>query len=247
MRFLIPCLLLALTVSAGCDMRRHDYEVTYQESACASLDLDGKPLILTARASFADASPEAARKARDEGDMTADDRYRYVKEHPETYGSISSRLEYEEQFGDESTPAGADAAARGGATSIDIVVSGRRDAVLVVEPATVTMVKGGQAWSALDREDLRLAVGPLSREPDIHDDGAPVRLHFPGLPQVAAKRERLTQWQITRRPAPSADPIDLTVPLVCDGRPCEVTFRFERVARHPAFPPNPLYWLYQAH
>lgn len=246
MKRFVPCLLLVLVAGAGCDLRRHDYAVVYQETAHTSLDLDGKPLHLTARASFVDASPEAARAAGDDGDMTADDRYRYVTEHPEIYGPISSRREYEEQFGDESTSAGADAVARGGASSIDIVVSGLREAELVVQPLAATVAKGGQVWGALERETLKLAVGPLASEPDVHDEGAPVRLHFPGLPEVAARRERLTEWQITRRAAPAADPIDLTLVLTCDGRPREVTFRFERVARHPNFPPNPLYWLYQA-
>jgi hypothetical protein len=242
---LIPLLLLLAAI--GCDARRHDYSVVYQESAFASLDLDGKPLLLTARASFADVAPTATHTGRDNGDLTADDRFRYVTEHPEIYGRIDSRREFEEQFGDESTSAGADAAARGGASIIDIVAAGRHEAVLAIEPSAATVVKGGQAWSALDREALRLAVGPLTREPDFHDEGAPVRLHFPELPEVAARTERLTEWQIVRHSPPPADPIELTVRVVCDGRPHDVVFRFERVATHPNFPPNPLYRLYQAH
>ncbi|MBK7771208.1 MAG: hypothetical protein IPI48_12005 [bacterium] len=245
---LFPCLLLVMVATAGCDTRRHDYVVHYQESAHASVEVEGRQLFLTARAAFADASPAAtARAARDEGGMTADERTRYVREHPEIYGPVNSRQEYEEQFGDEATVAGAEAVARGGESSVDVVMSGSSDAVLTVVPTAVTVVKGGQAWSALDRDTQRLTVGARERGSDLHEEGVPVRLHFPVLPAVAPVRERLTEWQITRRPAPSPESIEMTMVLELDGRPREVTFRFDRVAEHPQFPPNPLYWLYAAH
>lgn len=239
---LLPFILLA---TAGCDLRRHDYVIRYQETAIVAMEVAGQTVLLTARAAFADEEPAPrSRRAPDDG-MTADDRYRYVCAHPEIYGPIGSRQEYEVQFGDE-TAAGAAAVAAGGSSLVDLVISGPRQANATVAPQAARLERGGRSWSALDADVLSLTVGP-AEAPGSFTDGPPARLHFPALPAVAPVAERLTQWQITHRAPPPADPIEITVALELDGRPCDVTFRFERVAEHPPFPPNPFYWLYAAH
>lgn len=242
MKALILCVLL-LPALAGCDRQQYEYVVRYQEVAGASVDLDGRRVFLTARASFVDAQPapvDAAGAARGEGGMTAEDRYRYVVAHPETFGPIASREEYEEHFG-------AGAGESGDACTIEIVVSGDYPAAFTVSPRSAALDRGGQAWAALEGAPARLAAEERPDNLGHHGEGAPVRIRFPALPRVAATGERLTAWQIQRRPAPAADPIALTLALEHDGRLEPVVFTFDRVALHPPLPPNPLYWLYAAH
>lgn len=251
MRILSVCLLLiSLAASAGCDRQTYDYVERYQEYARTSLEQDGQQLFLTARAAFVDVQPvpdQARRTAPGGPGLTDDDRYRYVLAHPEIFGPIGSRLEYEEQFGD-GTAMDAAAVVRGGASTIEVVMSGTRDASFLLAPWSAVLERGGQVWNAVDAEAVRLAVG-AGEGGGFHADGVPVRFHFPKLADVGYVTESLTSWEIRRRPAPMAEPITLTITTeAASGEPSHVfAFRFERVAEHPQLPPNPLYWLYQAH
>ena len=255
MRILAACLLPALlAASAGCDGQHYEYVVRYQEYARTSLDQDGQHLFLTARATFIDTEPIPERgrlNAINEPEMTGDDRYRYALAHPEIFGPIGSRLEYEEQFGD-GTGMDAVAVAHGGASTIEIVMSGTRNASFRLSPWSAVLERGGQVWNAVDAGTACLAVGAQdSRRDDgaaFHGDGAPVRFHFPKLTEVAYAAESLTAWQIWCRPEPVAEPFTLTLTTeAASGEPSHVfVFRFDRVAEHQ-HPPNPLYWLYQAH
>lgn len=239
-------LALALAVlCAGCDRHRYEYVEQYQESACASLDVGGRRVLLTARATFADARPAPA-VARDRhpdaADMTADDRYRYAKSHPEIYGPIGSREEYAEQFGEPAASEGP-----WSSSEIEIVMSGDYEASFTIAAQAPALSREGRTWTALDIHPTRLSVGRRAPGQEAYTEGAPVRLRFPALPQVAPVRERLPSRQIDRKPAPSARPFALTLRLEHDGPPQTVTLTFARVAQHPPFPPNPFYWLYAAH
>jgi hypothetical protein len=240
MRALVICVLLPMAF-CGCDRDRYDYVVRYQEYAHASLDEGGRRVFLTARATFVDETPAAADQeglVRGGRDLTADDRTRYAVEHPETFGPIHSREEFEEQFGD--------GPARG-ASAVEIVISGNHAAEFTVDPGKAALSRGGLHWTALESGLVRLAVGGRSRDPDLYDEGAPATIPFPALPEVSISRERLTAWQIQWRAKPVAEPLELSVTLESQGRPRVVVFRFERVAEYPLLPPNPLYRLYAAH
>jgi len=240
MRALVICVLMPLAL-CGCDRDQYDYVVRYQEYAQATLDEGGRRVFLTARATFVDERPAAADEeglVRGGRDMSADERYRYVVEHPETFGPIGSRAEYEEMFGDGPV---------GGASAIEIFISGNHDAAFTVDPGKAELSRGGRNWAALAGRPERLAVGGRSREPDFFDAGAPVTLPFPALPEVSIARQQLTAWQIQRRPEPVAEPFELTVTLESEGPSREIAFRFERVAEYPPLPPNPFFRLYAAH
>lgn len=235
MKSRFACALLLLTLT-GCDRQQYEYVVRYQEYAHASLDQGGGRLFLTARATFVDVQPKPADPAgpeRGQREMTADDRYRYVVAHPEIFGPVASRQEYEEQFGEGGGAASADV------STIEIVMSGDHEAALPVAPQNAALTRAGRKWTALGTNPARPAVGGRA--------GAPAVLHFALLPEVAPARELLTAWQIQRRPTPAADPLELTLTLDHEGRAQTVVFRFDRVAEHPPLPPNPLYRLYAAH
>lgn len=238
---LMPPALVGHLVLCGCDNHQYEYVVRYQEYAHASLDEGGRRVFLKARATFVDERPATTDQdgqARGERDLTADERYRYAVAHPEIFGPIDSPAEYEEQFGD---------GLAGGASAVGIVMSGNHDAAFTVDPRKSALSRGGLSWPGLDGRPVRLAVGGRSGDPDLYDEGAAVTLPFPALPDVAISRQRLTAWQIQRRPEPVAEPLELTVTLERQGQPRTVVFTFERVAEYPPLPPNPLYWLYSAH
>ena len=243
MKAQIACAMMVVALT-GCDRQQYEYVVRYQEYAHASLDESGRRVFLTARATFVDVQSAAADPAGPERggrEMSADDRYRYVVAHPEIFGPIGSREEYEEQFGDGGAAAPADESV------IEIVVSGNCDAVFTVAPDRASLTRGGTSRAAVEANPLRLATGRREKEQDYRVEGAPVALHFPALSEVVPTRERLTPWQIQRRPVPLNEPLELTLTLEYEGRARTVVFRFDRVAEHPQLPPNPLYRLYAAH